>query len=78
MRALWLLRHPVFPDDVRRAIQEEKTPESKRSCAEAKANGEMNASEEADLELEEAIKEAPPKVDYLFDPEAVAAVEYVF
>ena len=39
-------------------------------AAEAKkASGEMNAQpEEVDLELEEALKDAPPKVDYLFDP----------
>ena len=29
----------------------------------------MNAQpEEVDLELEEALKDAPPKVDFLFDP----------
>ena len=38
----------------------------------------MNASEEADLELEEAIKEAPPKVDYLFDPRPLPPLNVFF
>ena len=78
---LWLLRHPaIFPDDVRRAIQEEKNAriEAQLAAEAKKANGEMNASEEADLELEEAIKEAPPKVDYLFDPRPLPPLNVFF
>ena len=60
VRPLWLLRHPaIFPDDVRRAIQEEKNAriEAQLAAEAKKASGEMNAQpEEVDLELEEAQK----------------------
>ena len=49
-------------------------------AAEAKkASGEMNAQpEEVDLELEEALKDAPPKVDYLFDPRPLPPLNVFF
>ena len=79
---LWLLRHPaIFPDDVRRAIQEEKNAriEAQLAAEAKKASGEMNAQpEEVDLELEEALKDAPPKVDYLFDPRPLPPLNVFF
>ena len=79
---LWLLRHPaIFPDDVRRAIQEEKNAriEAQLAAEAKKASGEMNAQpEEVDLELEEALKDAPPKVDYLFDPRPMPPLNVFF
>jgi hypothetical protein len=39
----------------------------------------MNAQpEEVDLELEEALKDAPPKVDYLFDPRPMPPLNVFF
>lgn len=79
---LWLLRHPaIFPDDVRRAIQEEKNAriEAQLAAEAKKASGEMNAQpEEVDLELEEALKDASPKVDYLFDPRPMPPLNVFF
>ena len=78
---LWLLRHPaIFPNDVRRAIQEEKNArmEAQLAAEAKKESGEMDASEEVDSELAEALKDEPPKVDYLFDPRPMPPLNVFF
>lgn len=77
---LWLLRHPaLFPDDIRRAIQEEKNARIEAQLlAEAKKDADGAIGEDVDVELQEALKDAPPKVDYLFDPRPLPPLNIFF
>ena len=75
---LWLLRHPaIFPNDVRRAIQEEKNARMEARLA-AEAKKESEETGEVDMELAEALKDEPPKVDYLFDPRPMPPLNVFF
>jgi hypothetical protein len=75
---LWLLRHPaIFPNEVRRAIQEEKNARMEAQLA-AEAKKESEETGEVDMELAEALKDEPPKVDYLFDPRPMPPLNVFF